>query len=200
MPKVVDVDERRNELTEAAARLIARAGIEAATLRDVAAEAGMTTGALTHYFADKRELLLHTFQASLNHRRSTRGNREPIDALGALMASLEGALPLDDDRKRHWMVTVAFCSQATGDAEMAAAQRDAYREFRSRTTELARRAGVAAGRSATRTAEHLIAVADGIAIQALFDPASWPAERQLSALHEGFDAMTSHREELEGAV
>ena len=57
MPRVVDVEERRQELTDAAARLIARAGIGAATMREVAAEAGLTTGALTHYFADKRELL-----------------------------------------------------------------------------------------------------------------------------------------------
>ena len=192
MPKVVDVHERRAELTDAAARLIALAGIEAATLRDVAREAGMTTGALTHYFADKRELLLHTFQASLQHRRSTRADRERLDPLGSLMASLEGALPLDHDRKRHWMVTVAFCSQAAGDAEMATVQREAYREFRHHIADLARLAGLASGRAATRTAEHLIAVADGTAIQALFDPASWPPHRQLSALRDGFDAATCH--------
>ena len=190
MPKVVDVDERRATLTDAAARLIARSGIEAATLRDVAAEAGVTTGALTHYFADKRELLLHTFQTSLQHRRSSRSDREPSDPTGALMASLEGALPLDGERKRHWMVTIAFCSQAAGDTEMATAQRDAYREFRSHVAGLARRAGVAPGRSAPQTAEQLIAVADGIAIQALFDPASWPPHRQLAALHDGVAAAT----------
>ena len=32
-------------------------------------------------------------------------------------------------------------------------------------------------------AERLIAVADGIAMQALFDPDSWPADRQLATLH-----------------
>ena len=187
MPKIVDVDERRATLTDAAARLIASAGIEAATLRDVAAEAGMTTGALTHYFADKRELLLHTFQTSLQHRRSSRIDREPVDPSGALMASLEGALPLDADRKRHWMVTIAFCSQAAGDAEMAIAQRDAYREFRAHVADLAHRAGLASHDTAAQIAEHLIAVADGVAIQAIFDPDTWPAHRQLSALHHGFD-------------
>ena len=33
-------------------------------------------------------------------------------------------------------------------------------------------------------AERLIAVADGIALQALFDPDGWPADRQLERLHE----------------
>ena len=130
MPKLVDYDERRSELAEAAAHLIARSGIGAATMRDVAAEAGWTTGALTHYFADKRELLLCTFQASLEGRRAARAAGDPTDPLARLIASLEGALPSDDDRRRHWMVTIAFCAQAAGDPDLAAAQRDAYREFR----------------------------------------------------------------------
>ena len=75
MPKVVDIDERRAELAAAAAQLIARAGVGAATMRDVAAEAGWTTGALTHYFADKRELLLFTFRSSLAQRHA--GARRP---------------------------------------------------------------------------------------------------------------------------
>ncbi|MET0910334.1 MAG: TetR family transcriptional regulator, partial [Ilumatobacteraceae bacterium] len=51
MPKVVDIQERRAELAAAAAQLIARAGVGAATMREVAAEAGWTTVALTHYFS-----------------------------------------------------------------------------------------------------------------------------------------------------
>jgi AcrR family transcriptional regulator len=190
MPKAVDVDERRSELTDAAARLIARAGIEAATMRDVAAEAGLTTGALTHYFADKRELMLRTFQASLERRRALRAGRDPHDPRGALVAALEGALPLDDDRRRHWMVTIAFCSQAVGDAELAAAQRDAYREFRGHVTELVRRCRLASGRASSRLAERLIAVADGVAVQALFDPETWTPRHQRAALHAALRAVT----------
>lgn len=183
MPKVVDAEERRLELTDAAARLIARAGIGAATMREVAAEAGLTTGALTHYFADKRELLLHTFQASLDGRRSQRPSGEPVDARTALRASLEGALPIDEGRRRHWMVTVAFCAQAAGDDELAAAQRDAYREFRRHVETLVVEIGIADAEHAGLAAEQLIAQADGIAMQALFDPDSWPGERQLAMLH-----------------
>lgn len=183
MPKVVDVEERRLELTDAAARLIARAGIGAATMREVAAEAGLTTGALTHYFTDKRELLLHTFQASLDGRRSRRPQREPIDPRRALRNALEGALPIDESRRRHWMVTVAFCAQAAGDVELAAAQRDAYREFRQHVESLVVAAGIGPSADAGATAERLIAQADGIAMQALFDPDAWPGTRQLAMLN-----------------
>jgi AcrR family transcriptional regulator len=183
MPKLVDYDERRSELAEAAANLIARAGIGAATMRDVAAEAGWTTGALTHYFADKRELLLFTFQASLERRRAAREASDTTDPLAQLISSLEGALPSDDDRRRHWTVTIAFCAQATGDADLAAAQRDAYREFRAHLAGLVRRRGIATGRPAEILAERLIAAADGIAVQALFDPELWPPAHQLAMLH-----------------
>jgi AcrR family transcriptional regulator len=184
MPRIVDTDERRAALTDAAARLIARSGLEAATLRDVAAEAGLTTGSLTHYFADKRELLLHTFQASLSGRRAMRAGRPQADPMRALLDSLEGALPVDEARRRHWMVTIAFCSHSAGDTELAAVQRDAYGEFRSHVVGLVRRAGLAAGSAAQPLAERLIAAADGVAIQALFDPHGWPAARQRLRLNE----------------
>src|SRR5688500_5908565 len=112
MPKVVDYDERRAELAEAAAHVIARSGIGAATMRAVASAAGWTTGALTHYFADKRAVLLCTCQASLGRRRTAPAERDRPDPAARLVAALEGALPLDEDRRRHWMVTVAFCAHA----------------------------------------------------------------------------------------
>jgi AcrR family transcriptional regulator len=180
MPRSVDIDERRQALTDAAARLIARSGLGAATMREVAAEAGLTTGALTHYFADKRELLQCTLEASLQLRIARRAVADPTGPFDALRASLLGALPIDEDSRRHWMVTVAFCAESAGDAELAATQRDAYREFRAHVTALVRLC--APDSSATEVAEQLIASADGIALQALFDTDSWPPERQRAAL------------------
>ena len=182
MPRVVDIEQRRTELTDATARVIARSGIEAATMREIAAEAGWTTGALTHYFTDKHDLLLATFQASLAARRSQRADRVGTSAIDRLRASLEGALPLDDDRRRHWLVTLACCTQASGDEQLAAAQRDAYREFRDYVADLVRESGIAAGEDPVSAAERLIAIVDGVAVQALFDPQSWPPHRQLAAL------------------
>lgn len=188
MPKVVDIEQRRAELTEATARLIARSGIESATMREVAAEAGWTTGALTHYFADKRELLLTTFQTSLANRRSQRPTAD-TDPTAQLRASLEGALPLDESRRRHWMVTIAFCAQAAGDVELAAAQRAAYREFRDHVATLAHRCGLTDKRRSQAYAERLIAVADGIAVQALFDEQNWSPDRQTARLDELLAAL-----------
>jgi AcrR family transcriptional regulator len=188
MPRIVDVDERRLELTDAAARLIARAGVGAATMREVAAEAGLTTGALTHYFADKRELLQCTLVASLQGRVARRPAEPSDDPHEALRAALAGALPTDDDTRRHWMVTVAFCAEAAGDSELAATQRDAYRDYRARVATFVDRCGGRVAGEALVLAEQLIAVVDGVALQALFDPESWPTERQLAALDRAIES------------
>ena len=189
MPKIVDVERRRAELADAAARLIARSGIEAATMREVAAEAGLTTGALTHYFADKKELLLTTFQASLARRRSLRPPAADTAPAALLIASLEGALPLDEDRRLHWLVTIACCSQAAGDDDLARAQRQAYEEFAGYVAGLALACGLASHADADDAAARLIAVADGIAVQALFHPDAWPSARQRAVLHSMLSSL-----------
>jgi AcrR family transcriptional regulator len=182
MPRLVDTDERRQALADAAARVIATSGIAAATMREVASEAGLTTGALTHHFRDKRELLIFTLETSLERRRAAHPRLLSDDPAADLRARLVGVLPTSDVTRLHWTVTIAFSAQASCDDELAAVQRDAYRRFRVDVTTLVERciaAGlVGADEDARQLAEHLIAVVDGIAIQALFDPASWPPARQ----------------------
>ncbi len=136
MPKLVDADQRRGELAEAAARVIARSGIDGASLREVAAEAGWTTGALVHYFANKRELLAFTLQASLDRRRARHSDRAALEPEQALRAMLVDALPTTPETTLHWVVTLAFAGQASSDPELAMIQREAYLDFRAAVIEL----------------------------------------------------------------
>lgn len=190
MPKVVDVEQRRSELADAVARVIARSGLEGASMRRVAAEAGWTTGTLVHYFTSKRELLQFTLGASLDRRRAQRFDREALSPADAIRRTLESALPLDEESRLHWVVTIAFTAQATTDPELAATQRDAYREFRAYLVRLIREDDPTLTRDdAVVEAERLIALVDGIALQALFDPDSWPASAQVRALELGLKAL-----------
>lgn len=52
----IDPEEKRDELVQAALRVIQARGFEGASLRQIAIEAGCTTGVLTHYFANKEDL------------------------------------------------------------------------------------------------------------------------------------------------
>lgn len=192
MSKIVDVDQRRLELATAAATVIARRGVSGASMREVAAEAGWTTGTLTHYFTNKRELLAFTLEHSLEQRRAKRATRAGMDRVDTIRDVLTAALPADDDGHRHWTVTVAFAAHAASDAQLQRVQRDAYREFRSHLVMLIEDDGTTAPDDAVVEAERLIALVDGIALQALFDPETWPPHRQRQALEAGI-LVGAHR-------
>ncbi|MEK6312078.1 MAG: helix-turn-helix domain-containing protein, partial [Curtobacterium sp.] len=57
MPKVVDRDERKRVIVEAAWRIIAERGIDGVTMRDLASATGYANGALARYFSGKQEIL-----------------------------------------------------------------------------------------------------------------------------------------------
>jgi AcrR family transcriptional regulator len=175
-------EQRRAELIEVTAREVARVGLERVTLRDIARAGGWTTGIVSHYFVDKRELMIATFRSRADLAR------ERIDAavsagVAVLPAIVEAALPLDAERTASWKVWLAFWGAAIGDEELSAIKLERHRTFVAaieaalRTEQDAGRCvGVDTGREALR----LVAVLDGIALQAIFEPDRWPAEEQLA--------------------
>jgi hypothetical protein len=104
------------------------------------------------------------------------------------------ALPTDSDTRVHWIVTVALAGAATSNDRLATTQRDAYREYRGYLVDLLlqtdtdwTRDGSDAITTAGVEAERLIALVDGIALQALFDPQRWSVQRQRVALGAGIE-------------
>lgn len=80
MPKIVDHDKQREALLDASFRLFAEQGYDAATMRKIAAAAGVSTGALYHYFPDKPSILAAMFDL-LTRRDTVRvQGRLPLDA------------------------------------------------------------------------------------------------------------------------
>jgi AcrR family transcriptional regulator len=176
MPKIVDHEQRRGELAAAVWRLASRDGLDAATIRGVAAEAGWSTGALHHYFADKEELLLFAFQTvadrigrRVEEARATAGG--PLELVRELLAI---GLPLDEERRDETRVWFAFLGLALTRPPLARAQRLAYRAWRRLVADALRDAqdqgDVAAGVDVEREAGGLVALVDGLAVQASFDP------------------------------
>lgn len=192
MPKIVDPDDRRAALAAAAARLISTHGLDV-RLRDVAAEAGWTTGALTHYFPDKRALLKMAMTTALEQLQGHKQRMVAQDG-DELRWLLEQALPLDEQRVQHWRVNQAFFVQSWNDPELTEIRLRAFRGWRRRIVML-----FAEGRDGGRfrgdldpeeTADETIAIVDGVATQALYDPDRWPAERQLHFLDRHLARLT----------
>ena len=132
---------RRAELAAAVWRLVSSEGLDALTVRRVAAEAGWSTGALVHYFPDKEALVLFAFRTVADRvgRRVVgrpRTRRDPLEL--ARRCSVEG-LPLDAERRAEMRVWFAFLGLALTRPALAKAQRVAYRAWRSRLAQAAAR-------------------------------------------------------------
>jgi AcrR family transcriptional regulator len=190
MPKIVDHAERRAALAAAVWQVASRDGLDAVTMRRVAAEAGWSTGALAHYFDDKEELLVFAFETVADRvgRRIVKAAEHTRDPLELIRVQLVEGLAIDSERRAEVRVWFAFLGLAETRPQLAKAGRDAYRLWRDRvakTLTSAQRQGVVDDSiDAKREAAALIALVDGLAIQATFDPRAVGAERQLEILDD----------------
>ncbi len=71
VPKLGMGPIRREQICRAATAVIAREGFSGTTMRTVAEEAGVSTGMLNHYFANRQDLLMHalTYVSERAHAR-----------------------------------------------------------------------------------------------------------------------------------
>src|SRR5258705_4973280 len=116
MPRQVDHDVRRGELSLAVWRVVSEHGLDGLTLRSVAAAAGCTTGRVAHYFKDKQALLTHARDV-MHRRMAARIDALPPqpDARARLRAVLLEGLPLDGDRMLGSTVWAHFLLAARTD-------------------------------------------------------------------------------------
>ena len=187
MPKVVDHAQRRSELVAATWAVVAAEGIEAATVRRIAEEAGCTTGRITHYFADKEEVLV----AALRRVHQAAGRRMlaaigPLSGLAALRAVLAEALPLDQERILEWRVWLAFWGSAATSTRLQAEQHERYREWRGMLKRVLATAQLPAGVDLDRLVDQIVALVDGFGLQGVLDP---QPEQLASRLNGAVDAL-----------
>lgn len=186
MPPYVDHDQRRHELAEVAANLVATGGAEAATVRAIANAGGFSTKVVSHYFADKRALMLATYAHAASRAAAlTEASQPPGGA--DVRAFLRALLPISDEAARNWRVWFAFWGRAIADGELAAEQQARAAQFVERIdATLAADPAFTDLAAAVRQslAARLFSTLVGIAMQAVFDPGAWPSGRQIDLLAE----------------
>ena len=105
---------RRDQICRAAAAVIARNGFGKTTMRIVAEEAGVSTGMLNHYFANREQLLNQTL--TYVAERSQRRYEAAIDGAPAgrrrLEALLDSVLGADAEALETWRVWIAASGEA----------------------------------------------------------------------------------------
>ncbi|MFI5714608.1 TetR/AcrR family transcriptional regulator [Nocardia sp. NPDC051750] len=117
MPRLVDHEVRRKQITSATRRVITASGLEAVTFQTVAAEAGFSVRLVQYYFGTKQEFLLATHRSVMEDAGARFARRwsdlgedaEPREAVKAVLTEL---LPLDDQRREEAIVLGAFAAAA----------------------------------------------------------------------------------------
>lgn len=173
MPRTADHDLRRKQMADATHRLIAHAGLDAATMAAVAREAGFSVGTVQHYFASKDELLLFAYKQMTEHQLARvarmvaegEADRQPIrEILARCMPEL---WPLDATRRGEYRVAKAFHARALDVPTVAEVARETATVVRgqiARAVSNGKECGeVEAGTDAERAALELSAVIAGLA-------------------------------------
>ena len=196
MPKIVDHEARREELVEATWRVMARAGMAGSTMREIAREAGVSTGVLAHYFADKADLLASALR--LSHRRvydRIEARTQGLVGVAALLVIMDEALPLDQERLLEARIEMNFLSLALGNESLRELQN---REFERFWDALHRRVGEAQalGEISTESdadwiTHQLIILVEGISLEAVLYPARVHPDRQCEILARFIERVTT---------
>lgn len=117
-PKL-DHDERRAKIAAAACDVILEVGLENAKLVEVASRAGVTTGAVQHYFRSKEELLFfaknHVFDQRLQKAKAALEN---LDGVERLMTIVRLHLPLKTEHVKAMRLLEAFRGRAVGNTTL----------------------------------------------------------------------------------
>ena len=133
MPKGVDHQARREHIVDAAWALIGREGFEAATMRDIAAEAGFANEAIKPYFASKQKLLEAVYKSAFD-RTNDRADVACADLTGraAIEAFAREVLPLTGETRQEAAGVVAFWGAATDSPELKAIHERSMTAWRKR--------------------------------------------------------------------
>ncbi|GGD96184.1 TetR/AcrR family transcriptional regulator [Paenibacillus nasutitermitis] len=131
MPKIVDHQQRKENIAEAAWRVIRREGMDGVSVRRIAQEMGISLGSLRHYFDNQSELLAFSMRLA-SQRVHARIRNLPFsgDIRHDIEQVIAQLLPLDEERRSEAEIWLAFAGKAISDSEIRIMSQDIHDELR----------------------------------------------------------------------
>ncbi len=182
MPKIVDHDEKRKQIAEAAWNIIRKEGVEKASIRRVAAEAGMSSGALRHYFSTQDEMLLFIMNYYLEEGKKRSQNKEwsenPVQAVEEVLLEL---VPIDEEKKIEtsvwWILALRSLTSDTIKDKKDEMTDGTYELANSMIEILALKGVLSDSMNAELEKSRLTALIEGLSIHALLRPDVYSPEK-----------------------
>lgn len=184
MVRTIDASARRELLADAVWMLIREGGLEAASVRGVAAQAGLSTGSVRHFFSTQDEL--HVFaMEELNRRIAARVKATLADHADAdprdgdqvrryVLAGMTEVLPTTADSAADFHAHLQFTVKAVVHPPLRATARQSLavlHDFYRRCVEHLVQAGAARDDlDVEHTTQELASIADGLVLRRLTSP------------------------------
>ena len=182
MPKIVDHEQRRDEIALVACRVVAEHGFDQATIVRIAREAGYTTGMVAHYFDTKQEIVIAALRLIL--RRSEERLTRPAGE--DLLSILTESLPVDADRFIECAFWTAFWGQVSADKKLKRINAWVHREYM-RLYERCLAQGWPAWAQWSpavrdQVLRSVVTFLNGLTASAVASQSDWPAAKQIEQL------------------
>lgn len=178
MPKLIDRRERREEIARAAWRVIRRDGVGGASVRTVAAEAGLSVGSVRHVFNAQSALLEFAMRLVMERVGTRIADRLPEGTTHTAEEIAAELLPLDDERRAEMEVYLALFAAAGTHPGLGAVREETLRGTRAACSMIITRLPSADTLSADQVeyeTTRLHALLDGLAAHVVWQP-DWAPE------------------------
>src|ERR1700761_5620917 len=185
MPKIVDHEQRRDEIALVACRVVAEHGFDQATIVRIAREAGYTTGMVAHYYDTKQEIVIAALRLIL--RRIEERLTRPADVGQAdLLTILTEALPVDEERFTECAFWTAFWGQVSADKKLKRINAWVHREYMRLFERCLSEGWEIWGQLNPATREQVlrsvVTFINGVTASAVASQSDWPAAKQVEQL------------------
>jgi AcrR family transcriptional regulator len=152
----------RRALLDAAVRVVARKGLRGLTYREVAAEAGVTYGLVSHHFGSRDALVHESLEHAFRESLAVSFLHEPIAGVEEFGRGLPEAV---DELPDHQVFEYEIGLEARRRPEMLGELRAVYEEYVTLVERQLRAVGVDRERTFARL---IFAALDGLVLQQLF--------------------------------
>lgn len=192
MPKIVDHEERKKRIAEAMWRVILDKGMEGATVRNIAEEAGLSLGALRYYFQNQDDLLVYAMELVIERANARievvmQRNLPPKERVIAVLLE---CVPINTESRAEMAVWFAFKAHVKHRTSTLNIPDDGILEGMQKLIHyLHTMNSLKTDLNLDLEVERLYALIDGIAMHALLDPERLNSDRVIKTIHYHMDSI-----------
>jgi AcrR family transcriptional regulator len=182
MPKIVDHELRKAEITKAVLKSIGKNGLANTTIRGIVREGGFSSGTLAHYFSNKDDLIDFAFQAVAEDTYARIEKRAALCtcAVDKVRVVIEELVP-SPEGEIDSIISLSFWSAVPYDAKLKSKFHEVYeatrRQIREYISEGVANKEIKLQGELEDEVDFIVAISDGLLVSFLLDPARFPGEK-----------------------